>query len=333
MQYEGPKSEVIQGFKDQGNDMVKVKRWKDAKEFYSKGVLVLSSKLDGKWDKPDDEDDERVKLKILGEQIYVNRALCNLELSELLLSSTKPVLRDTENYRATTLDCFAALKINPNNVKAHYRSALALLALDKVHEALDICHRGINLDDANAPMQKLLERIQSRAAVMEQQMRNREAEEQRKFQEKRMLETALTARKIQVRGSKHPPNLEDSEIRLSPNPLSLKSLLEFPIMLLYPLHNQSDFIKAAAENRSLSDHLSYILPLPWDEKGEYKAPRVDCYMDTTSGGMIKVGKKLTLLEVLSNGKTEVVDSLVRVHVVPTLLAPEWLAEVKRKKGM
>ena len=312
--------------------MVKVKRWKDAKEFYSKGVLVWTSKLDGKCDKPDDEDDERVKLKIVEEQIYVNRALCNLELSGLLLSSTPPVLTRTENYRSATLDCSAALKVNPNNVKAHYRSALALLALDKVPEALDVCYRGIKLDEANAPMQKLLERIQSRAAVVEQQMRKRKAEQHRKIQEKRMLETALTARKIQVRGSKHPPDLEDSEIRLSPDPLSLNSLLEFPMMLLYPLHSQSDFIKAAAENRSLSDHLSYILPLPWDEKGEYKAASVDCYMDTMSGGMVKVGKKLTLLEVLSNGKTEVVDSLVRVHVVPTSLAPEWLTEVKRKKS-
>ena len=59
---------------------------------------------------------------------------------------------------------------------------------------------------------------------------------------------------------------------------------------------------------------------------------VDCYMDTVTGGMMKVGKKLKLLEVLSNGKTEVVDGLVRIYVVPTSMASQWIAEVKKKKG-
>lgn len=82
MQYEGTKSEVIQGFKDQGNEMVKVKKWKDAKEFYTKGVAVLLSKAEGKWDAPEDAEDEKQKLKLLEEQIFVNRALSNLEMSE-----------------------------------------------------------------------------------------------------------------------------------------------------------------------------------------------------------------------------------------------------------
>ena len=82
LQYEGTKADVLQNFKDQGNDMVKTKRWSDAKEFYTKGVAVLTSTSDEKWDKVEDPEEEASKLKILEEQIYVNRALCNLELSE-----------------------------------------------------------------------------------------------------------------------------------------------------------------------------------------------------------------------------------------------------------
>jgi hypothetical protein len=103
-------------------------------------------------------------------------------------------------------------------------------------------------------------------------------------------------------------------------------------MLLYPMHNQTDFIKAWAEKDAITHHLSYILPLPWDTKNEYKLSTVDCYMDTISGGLMKVGKKLTLLDVLSNGKTEVVDGLVRIYVVPSSQAPRWIEEVKKKKG-
>jgi len=196
-----------------------------------------------------------------------------------------------------------------------------------VLEALDVASRGFKLDPDNVPLKKLLEQIRSRAKAKEAQDRRRQAEARRKQQERVVLEAALKARKIQVRGSKEPPNLEDATIRLSPDPLSPTSLLEFPVMLLYPMHNQSDFIKAWAEKDAITHHLSYILPLPWDNKNEYKPSSVDCYMDTVSGGL-----KLTLLEALSNGKTEVVDGLVRIYVVPGSLAPQWIEEMKRKKG-
>src|SRR4051794_23428355 len=43
----------------------------------------------------------------------------------------------TGNYRSCTLDCAATLKLNPKNVKAFYRSSMALLKLDKADEAED----------------------------------------------------------------------------------------------------------------------------------------------------------------------------------------------------
>ncbi|KIW80790.1 hypothetical protein Z517_07407 [Fonsecaea pedrosoi CBS 271.37] len=317
LQNEGTKAEVAQGFKERGNEMVAEKKWKDAREFYTKGLAVLTTKDEDKWDKPEDETAEETLRVLLHEQLLVNRARCNLEL---------------RNYRSTIQDSAAALRINPANIKAHYRSASALLALDKVLEALDVASRGFKLDPTNTALKKLLDQIRSRMAVKEAEDRRRLAELRRKQQEKAALDAALKARKIVVRGSKHPPNLEDATIRLSPDPLSPKSLLEFPVMLLYPMHNQTDLIKAWAEKDAITHHLSYILPLPWDSKNEYKLSTVDCYMDTISGGLMKVGKKLTLLEALSNGKTEVVDGLVRIYVVPVSLAPQWIEEMKKKRG-
>lgn len=135
-----------------------------------------------------------------------------------------------------------------------------------------------------------------------------------------------------LKWSEKPPDLEDSEIHLSPDRLSPKSMLVFPVVLLYPMHNQSDFIKSFTEKDKLVDHLSYILPLPWDTAKEYKLDTVECYMDTPMGGLIKVGKKLSLLQALANGKTVVMDALVKIHVVPAKLAAKWIEEVKRKKG-
>jgi hypothetical protein len=82
LQYDGTKSEVLQNFKDQGNEMVQSKRWNDAKEFYSRGVAVLTNKVDQHWDEPENQQEEIMKVRLLEEQIFVNRALCNLELSK-----------------------------------------------------------------------------------------------------------------------------------------------------------------------------------------------------------------------------------------------------------
>ncbi|KAL8969330.1 MAG: hypothetical protein Q9197_004400, partial [Variospora fuerteventurae] len=78
LQYEGTRREVALGFKERGNEMVAEKRWKDAKEFYTKGILALKAPRK----KEDDEtsDDEEVEEKKVEEACYTNRALCNLEL-------------------------------------------------------------------------------------------------------------------------------------------------------------------------------------------------------------------------------------------------------------
>jgi hypothetical protein len=81
LQYEGTKAEIAQGFKEQGNEMVRAKMWRDAKEFYTKGISVLTAKgTDDKWEKGEDPELEAKKETALEERIYINRALCNLEL-------------------------------------------------------------------------------------------------------------------------------------------------------------------------------------------------------------------------------------------------------------
>lgn len=103
-------------------------------------------------------------------------------------------------------------------------------------------------------------------------------------------------------------------------------------MLLYPVHAQTDFIQAFREDESIADHLAYILPLPWDEEGEYSLEGVECYMETAEGGLIKAGKKLSLLKLLSSGKVEVLDGLVKILVVPKGKAGGWIEDFKKRRG-
>lgn len=208
---------------------------------------------------------------------------------------------------------------------------MALLALDKVDEAEDAASRGLSIEPNNKSLQQVASKIAARKKVLEEIAAKKRAEEERKRKEKQLLNTALQARQIRVRKTKDAPDMDDARVQLTPDPLSPESTLVFPTMFLYPVDAQSDFIKAFAETDRIADHLEYLFPLPWDSKQEYQLSTVDCYMETATGGLIKAGKKIPLLQILSGGKVEVVDDLVKIIVVPTAKAPKWIEEFKARK--
>ncbi|KAL9608466.1 MAG: hypothetical protein Q9167_006717, partial [Letrouitia subvulpina] len=157
----------------------------------------------------------------------------------------------------------------------------------------------------------------------------------RLLQEKRTLHAALLARGIKTRSTLKPPDLEDATLHLSPDPVDPSSELRFPVLFLYPLHGQSDFVKSVSEKEVLGVFWEEeMLPLPWDERAEYKAKEVEMYAekDSSGKGMVKVGRKATVLGFLGGGKVEVVDEIVRVFVVPKARAGEWVESMKARAG-
>ncbi|KAK3307525.1 uncharacterized protein B0T15DRAFT_433124 [Chaetomium strumarium] len=274
---------------------------------------------DDDFEEVDDDPAEVAAEQALLETLSVNRAACHLEL---------------RNYRSCTVDCAAALRLNPRNLKALYRSARALLAVHKLAEADDACARGLALDPANKPLRTLTHEI---ARAREADLDRRKREDERLAREKlrdTLLRTALQARGIVTRTTpgRRPPDMEDAQIRLSPDELDPASGLVFPTMLLYPCHMESDFIKAFSERESLEQHFGYVFPLPWDKTGEYGVGSVECYVENARGGLVKVGKKVPLLKVLSGGDVPVVDGLLKVFVVPRARAEGWVREWKEAKA-
>ncbi|KAH7081618.1 tetratricopeptide repeat protein 4 [Paraphoma chrysanthemicola] len=323
--YEGTRAEIAENFRQQGNECARAKQWTDAKEFYDKAIAALK----GPQNNPDpdaegpgvievelDEAEEAKKEKAIEEACYVNRALCNLE---------------KKNYRSCILDCAQTLRLNPSNVKAFYRSGTACLALDKLAEAADACDRGLSIDPNNAPIKILQSKVAKRKEYIDSVERARREREAKAASERATLQLALKSRNILTRKTDVQPDLEDAEIKLE-NPLDPSSTLTFPVIILYPAHSQSDFVKAFSEKEKLGEHLEYIFPLPWDDQHEYTIDGVEAYMETSAGGLIKVGKNLTLGKVLGSGKPEVVDGLATISVVPKERAADWIAEFKKRKG-
>jgi tetratricopeptide (TPR) repeat protein len=361
--YEGTPRENAANFREQGNECFRERRWADAREFYGKGIVILLGeerrrargerrkvKREGKkkgglvigeveagtsaagpdlneeeqkqeeFEEVDDDPAEVAAEQALLETLSVNRAACHLEL---------------RNFRSCTLDCAAALRLNPRNLKALYRSVRALLAVNKLAEADDACARGLAIDPSNKPLQQLTQDI---ARAREQDEARRQREEERLAKERRreaLLRTALQARGIVTRTTpgRRPPDMEDARVMLAPDELDPASGLVFPTMLLYPCHMESDFIKAFSERESLEQHFGYVFPLPWDKTGEYGVGSVECYVEgAKEGALVKVGKKVPLLKVLGGGNVPVVDGLLKVFVVPRARAEAWVREWKEMKA-
>lgn len=335
--YEGTPSEVSQNFKEQGNDVFKLKSWADAKEFYSKAITVLQAEQRkraeektlqdglsqaGKSEAPipsaEDEAEIKEQLKLL-EACLGNRSACHVQL---------------KNYRSATLDCAQVIRLNPRNVKAFYRSGVALLALSKIREADDACAHGLALDPDHKDLKLLAQQIIEKAEKVDAKKRKEQEAELRVKQEAYVLKAAVKARGIRMRNTAQPPDMEDAKVRLVPDPVDPTSSLVFPTVLLYPLVLQSDFIKEFGETETVGERLGYILAeqAPWDTQREYSPKGVECYVETMTGGLIKVGQKVTLLKLLGSGSVEVVDEVVRIFVVPKQKAEGWVADFKMKKA-
>jgi Cns1/TTC4 Wheel domain len=212
--------------------------------------------------------------------------------------------------------------------------ASALFKLVKIPEALTTASAGLKLDPSNQALGALLEKIKAKKAEQDTiEARKREGQE-RLMRERHALGQALKKRGIKYRkspGGRAPDLPEDAVMQLEGDKQSPDSTLVFPVMVLYPLHMQSDFIQAFQETHTLAQHLEYLLPPPWDVSSAYVTGNVEAYMETTEGGLVKWGKNVELGKLLGGGKVEVLDGILRVTIVQKTRASEWIESLRKKK--
>jgi tetratricopeptide (TPR) repeat protein len=328
--YEGNPSEVSLSFKEHGNDAFKEQKYADAKEFFTKAVQVLQAEarkrtmpgrvLEAGGTPASMEESEVSTERSLLEACLANRAACHLKL---------------RNYRSCTFDCAAIIRLNPKNLKAWFRCATALLATDHLRDASDCCTRGLALDPQNPDLLNVATAIAKRHEDHAARQGREAAAALRLQKEVMTLRAALKARNIRTRATAQPPELEDARARLVPDPLDPTSSLQMPVLFLYPLHLQSDFVKDMSELEPVGERLRVILeePMDWDSAREYRYEDVECYIETITGGLLKIGLAASLLKVLSSGKVEIVDGVVRLYVVPKKSASSWVQEFKDKKAV
>ncbi|KAJ3415908.1 Tetratricopeptide repeat protein 4 [Chytridiales sp. JEL 0842] len=319
--YDGPPEEVAMNFKNQGNDSFKdgPKFYQTAIEYYTKGIAI----------KAEDND--------LNSTLYSNRAAVNLKLG---------------NYRKTILDCAEAIKLNPKNIKAYYRSTVALRSVDRLAEALDSCEWGLKHEPTNKSLLEEKTKIEKRKMELEIIQKRTEERERLKALKEKQLNDAITSRGITMASStpklenkKHEDSdSEDEETRkdrrMKTELLSMHApkldettgRLTFPVLFLYPEFSESDLISAFEEDSAFIDHIEFMFGASqpragWDAKGIYTPDKIEMYFETRPDldplkankneqrRLMKVDTEATLVEIISHPEYRVVDGIASFFVL------------------
>jgi tetratricopeptide (TPR) repeat protein len=105
------------------------------------------------------------------------------------------LITESENYGQVLRDCSLAITLNKISSKAYYRSALALLALDRLEEAIDSCDRCLSFDSKNVAVNSVKEKAMK---AKQERRKTEEAATERKVQESKARVAMKRALKVCV---------------------------------------------------------------------------------------------------------------------------------------
>lgn len=289
-----PPEEQAKSLKDEGNVFFKEKDYKKAVVCYTVGLQK----------KCGDQDLDTVLL--------TNRAAAHFHLG---------------NMRSALNDATAAKKIKPDHLKALIRGAQSCIELRNFAEAIQWCDEGLKAHPTDKKLMELRGAADKHKRAADRDARKAKLKEKKLHGEKEALLAAIKDRGIKLlqsakprqRGSDSEDEDEDSSAAMSQ--LNLDGLssqeatgaqvfldeqgsLHWPVLFLYPEHQQTDFISAFCENNCFIDHLAVMfgeeLP-PWDVDRKYHPQNLQLYFeDEEKETLYQVNPETPLLKVLQH---------------------------------
>lgn len=287
-------AEVAENFKNHGNELYGQKTYRDAVDAYTSGLEAGPSKT--------------LRISLLN-----NRAAANLAMKNY-----RDVLRDTSGIIALC----AGDKVSPPG-KAVYRAAQALVGLEKWEEAADAVEHGRKIE-GEEKNEKLWAELSGKISTGKRRVFERTERERRKTLTDMARSKAVVERGLIVVNTPSPPDnphpldFDPAAIPEVPmteegkdvwTPPASHTPLVFPVFVLYPQYQQSDLITHFQEDTSFAQQLEVIFPASpsstsppwseWDAKHEYYTENLVVYVETRGKRLLKVGKDITLREVIA----------------------------------
>lgn len=305
--YEGEPDEIAENFKRQGNECYKEKKFKDAVEFYTKGLNVCCD------------------VKYIEAALYLNRAACNLEL---------------KNFRRCIDDCRECLTRQPKNVKALFRAAKAYFAIEHYDEALQVLTFAVSIDDKNIAVNSLLKQVNQKIKRIEELKEIKRKKEEEKLKVESDLQKALEVRGItSIHSSYGTDTIGDSKIHLE-EPHDIETQLIIPAIIIYPTVDEFDVVSEVSELTTPAELMEMIMDRPEEyfhdgKHDNFKPKKLEAYMETQDGGLVKIPKKGAINQVLmsKNPQIPLFDNILRLYFVPKVDSAEWISTWKKQDAI
>ncbi|XP_017887531.1 uncharacterized protein LOC108629397 [Ceratina calcarata] len=274
---ENTPEELANNYKDDGNFNYKYKKYRLAVLSYTEGIKTKCKDSD------------------LMAQLYNNRAAAQLML---------------KNYRSSLNDCKLALKLKPNYVKVLNRAATCCFHIKDYNQCIDFCDQLLS----DSPTDKTILNFKSQAMDAREHLK-RDKRKQDRLEKKLDKEEQELIDIIKNKGinlelteGKRSPDLKDLEpqvpqIAQSRVHLDEHNKLIWPVMILYPETQQTDFIQNFHEDTTLLEQLELLFTEPpeWDSKKRYTTRNINVYFEGKDKcSLHKVNYRHTLGEILKD---------------------------------
>lgn len=262
------KKELAANYKEDGNQNFKLKKYRWAVASYTEGLKINC------------EDNE------LNSVLYGNRAASHTFLG---------------NHRSALNDSLKSFNLNENNHKAMVRAAQCYNQLKKFEECIAFCTK----HGAKSPkLADVCLAAQTELGKLTEEAKREKAVQNALDTKKALIAGAIEERNINVKGSvfqsSHPGA---SHIHVN---LNEANQLVWPVIFLYPDHNQTDFIEQFNENESFAAYFDVLfgdennLP-PWDIDRIYRPDKLEiAYSFPGMEVLCRIDPKKPLKDVLSS---------------------------------
>uniref|UniRef100_A0A3Q1HQL4 Tetratricopeptide repeat domain 4 n=1 Tax=Acanthochromis polyacanthus TaxID=80966 RepID=A0A3Q1HQL4_9TELE len=289
-----PPEEQAKCLKDEGNAFFKEKNYEKAVVSYSAGLKKKCG------------DQE------LNTVLFTNRAAAHFYLG---------------NMRSALNDAAAAKKIKPDHLKALIRGAQCCIELRNFPDALQWCDEALKAHPTDKKLLELRATADKHKRAAERDTRKAKVKEKKLHGQKEALLAAIKDRGVKlfqsVEPRQHSSDSEEEEEERSSAAIAQLSLdglnsqevtgaqvfldnqglLHWPVLFLYPEHQQSDFISAFCENNCFVDHLAIMfeeLP-PWDTDRKYLPQNLQLFFeDVEKEKLYQVDPEMSLLKALQH---------------------------------
>ncbi|CAD1478675.1 unnamed protein product, partial [Heterotrigona itama] len=252
---ENTPEELANNYKEDGNFNFKHKKYRLAIVSYTEGIRTKCKDTD------------------LMAQLYNNRAAAHFML---------------KNYRSSLNDCKFALKLKPNYVKVLNRAATCCFHIKDYEQCIDFCDRVLD----ESPTDKIKLHLKSQAVAagerLKRDKRKQDRLEKKLDKEEEELLDIIRSRGVNlelIEGKKN-PDLKDLEpqvpqIAQSRVHLDIQNKLIWPVMILYPEMQQTDFIQNFHEDTLLLEQLEQLFnePPEWDSEERYTIENINVYFE------------------------------------------------------